>query len=145
MLKGVAEVGDCAGVEVTALELAIAEGDVGAVARVETAEERARLVVLIEDVVMLEILVVDVVGLVVGMFEAKLVIPFSLPSCKLVQNTGFVPSFSTMLKSLLRKVGGAAPDLLRSDTSKWHTHSFPSSRGTRAEPVADTDLLYGYA
>ena len=139
VLEGAGELDDCVGVGVMTLELATAEGEVEAVMRLEVAGKRATSVVLPKDVLILDMLVADVVWLVVGTFEADFDTKFSPPSCELVQNTGFVPLFITMLKSLLINVGGVALNLLKSDTSKWHTHSFPSSRGTRAEPVAETE------
>lgn len=90
-----------------------------------------------------EDLIADVVRLYMALDTAGPPPPCAL----LVHKTGFGPSCRTMLKSLLVNVGGvgvlassaAAP---RSDTWKWHTQAFPSLRGTRAEPVAETDRLY---
>ncbi|KAL9070981.1 MAG: hypothetical protein Q9161_004481 [Pseudevernia consocians] len=141
-LEGVGGVDDGVGVEVMALEIAIGEDVVGAVVGVETAERRGMCVVVLEDAEGLDVLNIDAVGLAVVGFDVALVAAVSSPSWELVHRTGFCPTSSTMLKSLLMNVGGVALEVLRSDTSKWHTQAFPSSRGTRAEPVAETDWLY---
>lgn len=133
------EVDDCVGVGMMALELAIVEDVVGAVAEVGAAEERGTWP---RDVVVLDVLLLDVMGLAVVELGIARDVAFSPPSCELVHSTGFFPSSSTILKSLLTNVGGVAPKVLRSDTSKWHTQAFPSSRGTRADPVAETESLY---
>ena len=141
-LEGVGGIDDGVGVEVMALEIAIGEDVVGAVVGVETAERRGMCVVVLEDAVGLDVLNIDAVGLAVVGFDVALVATVSSPSWELVHSTGFCPTSSTMLNSLLMNVGGVALEVLRSDTSKWHTQAFPSSRGTRAEPVAETDWLY---
>ena len=141
-LEGVGGVDDGVGVEVMALEIAIGEDVVGAVVGVETAERRGMCVVVLEDAEGLDVLNIDAVGLAVVGFDVALVAAASSPSWGLVHRTGFCPTSSTMLNSLLMNVGGVALEVLRSDTSKWHTQAFPSSRGTRAEPVAETDWLY---
>lgn len=142
VLEGVGWVDDGVGVEAMALEITIGEDVVGAVVDVETAEERGTCVVVTEDAVGLDVLFTDAVGLAVVGFDVALVAAVSSPSCELVHSTGFCPTSSTMLKSLLMNVGGAALEALRSDTSKWHTQAFPSSRGTKAEPAAEMDWLY---
>ena len=94
---------------------------------------------MIEDVEVLDVLILDVVGLAIaGLDVAPAVSP---PSWELVHNTGFCPTSSAILKSLLMNVGTVALEVLRSDTSKWQTQALPSSSGTRAEPVAATDWL----
>lgn len=152
VLEGVGEVDGCVGVATMALELAIVglavvKLEVGVLLGVEAAGGRVVGVVVTEEVVVLDVLILDelvpdvvgsaVVGLKVALDEA-----FPPPSCESVHSTGFCPSLSTILKSLLENVGGVVPEVLRSDTSKWHNQAFPSSRGTRAEPVANTDWLY---
>ena len=151
VLEGVGEADGCVGGGMMALELVMVEDEVGAVVGVEAVEERGMWAVMAEDVVVLglipdvltfDVLIVDVVGKVVAGFEVSLDAAVFPPSCELVHNTGFCLSFNTMLKSLLMNVGGVAREVRRSDTWKWHTQAFPSSRGTRAEPVAETDWLY---
>lgn len=142
-LEGVGEVDDCVGVGVVALELAVVEDVVGAVVGVEVAEERGVWVVATENVVVLDVLILDDEGLAAVGLDAALDAAVSPPACELVHNTGLWPTPNTILKSLLMNVGGVALEALRSDTSKWHTQAFSSSRGTRAEPVAGTDWLYG--
>ena len=97
---------------------------------------------MIEDVGVLDVLILDVVGLAVARLDVAPVAAVSPPSWELVHSTGFCPTSSAILKSLLMNVGIVALEVLRSDTSKWHTQAFPSSSGTRAEPVAETDWLY---
>ena len=114
------------------------------VERVGDAEVR-RVWGLVREIVgvrVLDGLVLVVVGPAVVGVDVVLYAEVSPPSCELVHNTGFCPLFITMLKSLLMNVGGVVLEVLRSDTSKWHTQAFPSSRGTKAEPVAETDWLY---
>ena len=151
VLEGGGEAGGCVGGGMTALELVVVEGEVGAVMGVEAGEERGMWAVMAEDVVVLDliadvlafdVLLVGIVGKVVEGFEVSLDTVVSPPSCELVHNTGFCPLFNTMLKSLLMNVGGVVLEVRRSDSWKWHTQVFPSSRGTRAEPVAETDWLY---
>ena len=118
-------------------------GGEGAVVRLEAAEVRGVRVPVIEDVGAPDVLLIPVViGPAAAGVDVALDAEIRCPFCKFVHNTGFCPSCSTMLKSLLVNVGGVALEVLRSATSKWHTQAFPSSRGTRAEPVADTDWLY---
>lgn len=151
VLEGGGEADDCVGGGMMALELVVVEGEVGAVVGVVAVEERGLWAVMAEDVVVLDlipdvltfdVLIDDVMGKVVARFEVSLDAAVFLPSCELVHNTGFCPSFNTMLKSLLMNVGGVALEVRRSDSWKWHTQAFPSSRGTRAEPVVETDWLY---
>lgn len=141
VLEGVGEADGCVGIGVMALELAIVEDVVGAVVGVEVAEERGVWVVATEDVVVLDVLDLDDVGLAAVGLDVALDAAVSPPACALVHKTGLCPTSNTILKSLLMNVGGVALEALRSDTSKWHTQAFPSSRGTRAEPVAETDWL----
>ena len=141
VFEGGGEGGGCVCVGVMALELAGVEDEAGVVGGVDAAEGMVVSVVMTEDVVVLDVLVADVVRLVVGV-DAALDAAVPPPPCESVHNTGFCPACSTRLKSLLMNVGGVAPEVPRSDTSKWHTQAFPSSRGTRVEPVADTDSLY---
>lgn len=144
-LEGVGEVDGCVGVGGRALEVAVVvEDEIEAVVGMEKVEEEGKWVVVNGGVVVLEMLLVgvlfaDVVGLLVVGIDAALDATLPPPSCVLVHNTGFSPSFSTMLKSLLTNMGAFALEVLRSDTSKWHNQASPSSRGTRAEPVAETD------
>ena len=98
--------------------------------------------VLIIDVLVADMLIADDVELAVVGFDVALDAVVPPPFCELVHSTGVCPLFSTTLKLLLVKVGGVALELLRSDTSKWHIQAFPSSRGTRTEPDAETDWLY---
>lgn len=95
-----------------------------------------------EDVLIFDVLISDDVRLAVVGFDVALDAVVPPPSCELVHSTGVCPLFSTTLKLLLMKVGGVALEVLRSDTSKWHIQAFPSSRGTRMEPVAETEWLY---
>ncbi len=134
-LEGVGEVNDwvCGGV--MALEV------VG-VGETEAVEKGRMAVVLTEDTVLLDVLVADVMGLAVAGFAVTLDAAVPPRPCESVHSMGICPSRSTMLKSLLMNVSGFALKLLKSDTSKWHNQAFPSSRGTRAEPVAETDWLY---
>ena len=149
VVEGVGEVGDGGG-GVVGVEVAGLGDVVGVVGRVEAvAEVRGMWGLVVEDVGVgvgvgvgvLDALIRVVVGPAVVGFDVALDAPVSPPSCESVHSTGFCPLFMTMLKSLLMNVGGVALEVLRSDTSKWHTQAFPSSRGTRAEPVAETDWL----
>lgn len=151
VLEGVGEVDVCVGVEGMALVLAVVEdvrgGVVGGAVGADAIEERGMRVVVTEDVVVLDMLILDelildAVALAVVEFDVALDAAASPPSCEWVHHTGFCPSFRTTLKSLLMNVGGVVLEVLRSDTWKWHVQAFPSSRGTRAEPVAETDRLY---
>lgn len=98
-------------------------------------------VVVVGDEVGLDERMLDVVESVVEFAVAPdaAVPPLDFES---VHKTGFCPLFRTMLKSLLMNVGGSALESWRSDTWKWHVQAFPSSRGTRDEPVAGIDWLY---
>lgn len=139
VLEGEGEVDGFVGTGGVALEVAVGEDAVGVGVRVEAGEERELGVVVTEGVV----LIFDVLGLAVVGFDVALDAAFSPASCDSVHSTGFCPSSSTMLKSLLMNVGAVTLEGLRSDTWKWHVQAFPSSRGTRVEPVAETDWLYG--
>ena len=147
-LKGAEEVvDDCLGVGVVVPKLGVEAYEVGAVAGAELAEEIGMLVVLTDDAVVLDMLFIDeVLANAVGPSavgcDAVLDTGVSPPCCESVHSTGFCPSCITMLKSLLMKVGGVALEVTRSDTWKWQTQAFPSSRGTRIEPVAETEWLY---
>lgn len=143
VLEGVGGGDDCVGGRVMTLD----EDEVGAMAGVEAAEEKGMWIVVVLDVPTADVLIADVpiadvVGLAVAGFDVALDAAFSPSSCEVVHKTEFCPFCSTILKSLLIIVGGVALEVLRSDTWKWHTQAFPSSRGTRAEPVVETDWLY---
>lgn len=144
-LEGVGEVDAWVGVGMMALELlVVGDDEVGAVVGVEKvageepAEESVAWGVVTENM-----LIADVARLAVVGFDVALDAVVPPPSCELVYNTGVCPLFSTTLKLLLMKVGKDELEVLRSDTSKWHIQAFPSSRGTRMEPVAGTEWLYG--
>ena len=142
VFEGVGEPAGWVGVGVMALEVSGAEDEAGVVMGVDAAEGRGWSVVMVtEDVVVRDVLIADIVGPVVG-FDAALEAAVPPPSCGSVRNTGCCPACNPMLKSLLMNVGGVALEVPRSDTSKWHTQAFPSSRGTRVEPVGETDWLY---
>lgn len=133
VVDAVGEVGDGFGVG----------GDVVVgVSGVEVVEVVGMWGLVVEDVGALDALVPVVGGPAVVGVDDAVDTALSPPSCELVHKTGFCPLLTTMLKSLLMKVGGVALEVRRSVTSKWHTQAFPSSRGTRAEPVADTERLY---
>ena len=138
-LEGGGGLFDCVGVEIMALEVAVVGIDVEAAWGVEVMVEEGVLVVLADDVVALDKLIADVVGLVIWRFDNALDIANCLLSHELLHRTGCCPSLSTMLKSLLTNVGGVALAVLRSDNWKWHTHALPLSRGTRMEPDTATD------
>lgn len=141
-LEGEGEVDGCVGIGGMALEVAVGEDAVGVGVRVEAGEERELGVVVTGGVALLDVLIFDVLGLAVVRFDVALDAAFFPASCDSVHSTGFCPSSSTMLKSLLMNVGAVTLEGLRSDTWKWHVQAFPSSRGTRVEPVAETDWLY---
>ena len=138
----VGELDEYVGVGVRALEPAVVEDEVGTAGELDAAEKRGAWVVVREEVVVLDVLTADVVALVVAGSDAALDAASSPPVCESVHNLGSCPSSTTILKLLLMNVGGVALEALRSDTSKWHTQAFPSLRGTRCEPLAETDSLY---
>ena len=89
----------------------------GAVVRLDDAVERGMWVEETEEAVVFEVLFLGVVALAEGVDGTPdAVDPPSF--CGLVHSTGFCPSWSTMLKSLLANVGGALLVVLRSETSK---------------------------
>ena len=139
--EGVGEESDGVGVGGGALEFVVEEGEGGKVVGVDAAEARGVGVAEVGDVVVFDVLVADVVGLIMG-FDAALDAAVPPSSGGSVHNKGFCPLYTTRLKSLLMNMSGVALEVPRSDTLKWHTQVFPSSRETRAEPVAGIDWLY---
>lgn len=139
--EGVGEPAGWVGVGVMALEVSGVEDEAGVVIGVDAAEGTGWSVVMVtEDVVVPDVLITDIVGPIIGSNTAlKATVP--PPTCGSVQNTGCGPACNTTLKSLLMNVGGVALEVPRSDTSKWHTQAFPSSRGRKVEPVGETDWL----